>query len=77
MNGSTLSQGEQILKAKYLAAQAARVEAGDKPAKKKSRKARRPQASNGTLKRNWRASQVIAAAMVETLNRVNNPQDGE
>lgn len=71
MNGNTLSQGDQILKAKYLAAQSRRQ--ASKPAKKP----RKPRPRRQSTRRNFQASTVIARGLAATLDRVNNPQDGE
>lgn len=68
MNGNTLSQGDQILKAKYLAAQARRQ------ASKTAKKPRKPRRQS--TRRNFRASTVIARGLAATLDRVNS-KDGE
>ena len=46
-----------------------------KPSKPSRRNRRRSSASNGTIRRNWKAAQVISQALLETLNRVNGESD--
>jgi hypothetical protein len=60
----------------YIERQRARI-AADEPTtgKAKRRNRRRSSASNGTIKRNWRASQVIAQAMAEAVDRANEADD--
>jgi hypothetical protein len=57
----------------YIERQRARI-AADKPKASKSGRRRRSSASNGTIKRSWKAAQVIARAMAELVERTNESE---
>jgi hypothetical protein len=58
----------------YIERQRARI-AADKPKTSKSgNRRRRSSASNGSVKRSWKAAQVIARAMAELVERTNESE---